>query len=313
MSDPTELTLRLSFFFALGLFVVTAIARRLMRGRPVVIEQEMVPVSGQIDAAISPYFPPALEVSAAGPPPLPEEARGIPIRHYRAFDFLWMGFIFMIFGGLSISSAQAVGSDVGAKIDVNVLVISIGFQLIIALATVAVVWRRIHPVQWLGLAWRRWPLVIAIAPFTVLSMWAVFAGIEAAGYSKWLESLGVERMQETVKLLQDSTDPTILVLMAVTAVLVAPVCEELVFRGYLYPAAKRFAGPWVAGICTALVFGAAHGSLAALLPLFLFGLVLVFLYEKTGSIWAPMAAHFCFNGLTVLIQMLDRVYHFTPQ
>ena len=64
---------------------------------------------------------------------------------------------------------------------------------------------------------------------------------------EWMNTLGVESSQESVKLLQETQDPLVLGLMAVAAVLVAPVCEEVVFRGYLYPAAKRFAGPWVAG------------------------------------------------------------------
>jgi membrane protease YdiL (CAAX protease family) len=94
--------------------------------------------------------------------------------------------------------------------------------------------------------------------------------------------------------------------MIVAAVIAAPLCEEIVFRGYFYPVLKRTAGTWAAAFSSALVFAAAHGSLTALLPLFLFGLVLVFVYEKTGSIWAPIAVHFCFNGLTVLVQMAIR-------
>ena len=57
-----------------------------------------------------------------------------------------------------------------------------------------------------------------------------------------------------------------------------------------------------------MVFAAAHGSLAALLPLFIFGCVLVFIYEKTGSIWAPIAVHFCFNGATVALQLAIRYF-----
>jgi membrane protease YdiL (CAAX protease family) len=125
----------------------------------------------------------------------------------------------------------------------------------------------------------------------------------------WIESLGVETVQDTVKLLQESDDPLILGLMAFAAVVAAPLCEEIVFRGYLYSAAKSFAGPWVAALCSSLVFAAAHGSLAALLPLLVFGVVLVFLYEKTGSIWAPIAAHGCFNGATVITQFIARHYN----
>jgi membrane protease YdiL (CAAX protease family) len=66
----------------------------------------------------------------------------------------------------------------------------------------------------------------------------------------------------------------------------------------------------VAGVCSALIFAAAHGSLAALLPLFVFGCVLAFLYEKTGSLWAPIAVHALFNGATVLVQLAARHWNY---
>lgn len=147
-----------------------------------------------------------------------------------------------------------------------------------------------------------------IAPGTVLGVWGVLGALQAMGYMQWIESLGVETVQDTVKLLQQSKDPRVVGLMIVAAVIAAPICEEIVFRGYLYPAAKKFAGPWVAGICSALIFSAAHGSLSALLPLFIFGCVLVFVYEKTGSLWSTIAIHFCFNGATVLIQLAVRYF-----
>jgi len=40
--------------------------------------------------------------------------------------------------------------------------------------------------------------------------------------------------------------------------------------------------------------------------LFLFGLVLVMLYEKTGSLWLPVASHFLFNAATVAVQLAAR-------
>jgi membrane protease YdiL (CAAX protease family) len=64
----------------------------------------------------------------------------------------------------------------------------------------------------------------------------------------------------------------------------------------------------VAGVCSALVFAAAHGSLAPLIPLFFFGCILVLAYESTGSLWAPIAMHFCFNTATVTIQVVARVF-----
>jgi hypothetical protein len=123
-----------------------------------------------------------------------------------------------------------------------------------------------------------------------------------------MESLGVETVQDTVMLLQKSEDPLVLGLMAFAAVVAAPLCEEIVFRGYFYPVLKRFAGVWPAALCSALVFASAHGNLTAMLPLLIFGILLVWIYEKTGSLWAPIAVHFCFNGATVMVQLAARYY-----
>ncbi len=101
-------------------------------------------------------------------------------------------------------------------------------------------------------------------------------------------------------------------MMVLAAAFFAPICEEVVFRGYFYPVLKRFGGMWVGALASSLVFSAAHGSMAAMLPLFLFGLLLVLLYEKTGSIWVPISVHFLFNGATVVIQLGLRYYGIDP-
>ena len=80
----------------------------------------------------------------------------------------------------------------------------------------------------------------------------------------------------------------------------------MIFRGYVFPVAKKFGGSVAAALFSALIFAGAHGNVAALLPLFAFGLLLVAVYEFTGSMWAPIAVHALFNGTTVAIQFLAR-------
>lgn len=222
---------------------------------------------------------------------------------YSPRDLAGVAFVFLVYAGLVLSMAGQSGPVVLKAAD---LWVNIGFQFIMAGVVAALVVRRVSIVDWLGLRWPSWPWVILLAPGTVLFMWAFFHGLEQVGYMKWMESLGVQTLQDSVKLLQDEKKPEILGLMAFTAVIAAPLCEEVVFRGYFYPVMKCFSGSRVAAFCSALVFSCAHGSLSALLPLFVFGLLLVFLYEKTGSLWAPIAAHFCFNGATVAIQLAIR-------
>jgi membrane protease YdiL (CAAX protease family) len=295
MPDPTTPVLTAAFSGALALFIVTAVIRAMRKSKPATVVE--------IEATADAQFPYEAPLATSLPPPLPS---GVPTWFYRKLDFLPAGVIFAIFAYLSISTSQMDPSKI--KFDAPVLLSSMGFSATLAILTTLVVAWRIDVVRWLGLRWAKWPWVFLIAPATVVGIWILFGVLQATGYMKWMESLGVESTQETVKLLQTATDPTILTLMGLAAVVVAPICEEIVFRGYLYPFAKKFSGPWVAAICSGVVFAAAHGSLAALLPLAIFGFLLAVIYEKTGSLWATMAIHFCFNGATVAIQALARAF-----
>lgn len=296
MSDPTALVLTASFVAAMGIFILGAVLRVLRSGGRQA-ENERNPADVLLG---SPDQPPIYQ---AQPPPLP--MAGIPTGIYNRVDLLGIALIYFIFSGLIMSAVNAP-KQAELMPHPSALVTSIGLQFMIAGIAVVMVQRRIHPIAWLGLRWPQWPWVFLIAPFTVIAMWLVFWLLQFGGYMRWIESLGVETMQDSVKLLQTSNDHLVLGLMAFAAVIVAPMCEEVVFRGYLYPASKKFAGPWVAATFTSLVFASAHGSLAALLPLFIFGLVLAYAYEKTGSLWAPIAIHLCFNGATVAMQLAAR-------
>lgn len=294
--DPTETVLTTAFAAAIGVSVAGFLHRRRAEG---VVGADPVP-AGLPPEVESPFDPPRQL-----PPPIPEmPASGVPVGIYRAYDLVGVAFIFLVFAGLALSAPEA-GST--SAIGPESLVFSIVFQFMMAGIVLAFVVARVSPVVWLGLRWRSWPWVLLIAPCSVLAMWGVFGGLHVSGYVEWMESLGVETVQDTVRLLQDSEDPLVLGLMAGAAVLAAPLCEEIVFRGYFYPVLKRFAGVWPAAVASSLVFACAHGSLTAALPLFLFGVLLVFLYEKTGSLWAPIAVHFCFNGATVVVQFASRV------
>lgn len=293
MTDPTLPVVAASF--ALSAVVLLAAS---------MIQRRMIAVKGAllIEMQDTIYAPPSVVVN---PPPIPIGKVATWI--YKPLDWLGIGIVFSVFAGMTLASLAGGKVDTTA-INAEVLVISILFQFFMAGMVTAFVATRINALDWLGLRWKDWAWVFLIAPGTVFLMWTFFGGLHFAGYMDWVESLGVEAVQDTVKLLQTTKDPIILSLMAVAAVIAAPLCEEIVFRGYFYAAAKRFAGPWAAGFSSALFFSAAHGSLAALLPLFVFGGLLAWLYEKTGSLWAPIAVHFCFNGATVLVQGLARIY-----
>jgi hypothetical protein len=83
-----------------------------------------------------------------------------------------------------------------------------------------------------------------------------------------------------------------------TAVL-APVCEEVFFRGALYSAMRKSLGRNRALILNALVFSLLHLKWQGLLSLFALGLIFAWLYEETDSVYPGMLAH-AINNIVVL-------------
>ena len=87
---------------------------------------------------------------------------------------------------------------------------------------------------------------------------------------------------------------------AVLAVLVGPLLEELVFRGFLQPLAVRELGGPLGVLITSVVFAALHGR-AAFLPILALSALLGYLMLRTQRLAAPFAAHALNNGLTLAV------------
>lgn len=103
-------------------------------------------------------------------------------------------------------------------------------------------------------------------------------------------------VQSAVQALQDAESPASLVAMGVAVVALAPLAEEILFRGILYPAVKQAGYPRVAFWGTSLFFAAVHFNLPTFVPLLLLALTFTWLYEKAGNLLAPIAAHCAFNA-----------------
>ena len=83
---------------------------------------------------------------------------------------------------------------------------------------------------------------------------------------------------------------------------VAPVCEEILFRGFIFRSLANWRGPWPAAIATGILFGLVHGlsaPAADLVPLALLGFVLCVVYRSTGSLYPCMAVHLVNNALAL--------------
>lgn len=82
---------------------------------------------------------------------------------------------------------------------------------------------------------------------------------------------------------------------------VAPLIEELMFRGRLQPALERRLGVWQGVLATAIIFAVAHLMAVKLPSMLLLGLVYGAAAALTGSIWAGVILHVANNSLAVLM------------
>jgi len=104
-------------------------------------------------------------------------------------------------------------------------------------------------------------------------------------------------VQEVVKVLQQTVQTDHLVFYGLVAIVLAPVMEELLFRGVFYTTIKARGYPRLALWGTSLLFALVHSNLLTFLPLTMLAMVLVWLYERTGNLLASIAAHSCFNSI----------------
>ncbi|HSZ70522.1 MAG TPA: CPBP family intramembrane glutamic endopeptidase [Solirubrobacteraceae bacterium] len=139
------------------------------------------------------------------------------------------------------------------------------------------------------LRWRSTALLI----FALLLAFLIFSAI-------WSEVIEVHTKEKLLEQLGANEGTSLLLLSALLTCVIAPFCEEFLFRGFIYTALCSWRGPWPAAIITGLVFGGIHaGSAPAadLLPLGALGFGLCLLYRRTGSLYPCIAAHSLNNSL----------------
>ena len=110
-------------------------------------------------------------------------------------------------------------------------------------------------------------------------------------------------LKTNVQVLTDqvSASPLTILGSLLGAVLIAPICEETFFRGYLFAGLLRGMNGWAAVLVSALLFTLVHGDIGSAVPLFIFGIVLAVVRWRTGSIWPGIALHAANNALAAAV------------
>ncbi|MFM7642724.1 MAG: lysostaphin resistance A-like protein [Cyanobium sp.] len=150
---------------------------------------------------------------------------------------------------------------------------------------------------WLQWGWKPLKAVTVPAFKVFLMMLPLVALVSWLLQLVWADPGGSNPLLEMVL---NSSDGVALLAFALTAVVLAPVFEETLFRGVLLPVLGRYLGPVVAVLMSALVFATAHLSLGELVPLTVLGMGLGVLRWQSGRLSTSVCLHALWNSLTFL-------------
>ena len=97
------------------------------------------------------------------------------------------------------------------------------------------------------------------------------------------------------------------VVNVIAIVVVAPIAEELLFRGLVFTRLSRGLGVYIGAAASALLFGLVHGTVIWGIYTALFGLVIVFILVRTRSLFYAMMFHFAFNAFSFFVEDISFV------
>jgi uncharacterized protein len=198
-----------------------------------------------------------------------------------------VGYLALTIGaGIALGAAGWVPGGVGlALVTAVVTFATAGLALAVRVRSLALLRLRAVGARWLwtGLAIG---VVLRLLAFAIVALWIAVTG------DAWNPQ-------------QDLADAAALggwslVAMVALGGLVIPFAEELLFRGVLYGALRRY-GPVLAGLVSAAIFGIAHVWPPLVLFAFLVGVVHAWLRERSGSIWPAVVSHAVVNTLSLVV------------
>lgn len=261
-------------------------------------------------AGVPPYT--AVPPFMAGPPVAPRDEIGPNRVPWRFWDVLIAGspFVFILLLSLAAHFAPttATSATTDAPISTRLLVANAVIGLVVYVVILSLVWAvtvRKYRVGWSALGIRRppgvwWALIIPI----ILGIFIASAIATAIVVNLFYGG------NATNPQLKEITGGggfswTNLVIALITASIAAPVVEEIFFRGVLYGWLRTRWGSIAAVIIDGALFSGAHAIPLILASIFIVGLTLAIVYEKTKSTIATMTLHSLFNTIGVVTVFID--------
>ncbi len=232
-------------------------------------------------------------------PAAPASAR--PSAPWTLKDMAWASVAALMFTGLGIVMALALAALfhllAGGGDDWNLtpyILMALAFEALLLVP--AWVW---GPVKygggWKALGFRRFHVLQSIV---LLALAVVVIIVVNVGWEWIRQGLGLPGQPDMSPVFGDGIGGLLMALLL--GGVVAPVAEEVFFRGYIQAGLRSRWGARWGLVASSLLFAGVHLSPATLPPLFVMGLVLGYLYERTDSLWPSILLHAANNSIAFI-------------
>ncbi len=231
---------------------------------------------------------------------------------YDMFDLVLMFFPAILFLMNPIIEAVTAASGNAKPVeppknDIFSAFVNIGYFAFVGIMTCGIIeWiRNRRVVDLFGLRELSLPKILVISILGGVASMLICAWAVGEFSTSYLEGIfGELEVQEPVKMFQESSSIVHLSLSILMACIAAPVVEEFLFRGYMYGTLRRLTNPVFAAVIIGGLFAVVHGNLPALLPLWVFSILLCLAYEMTRCLWVPVGMHVFFNGANIVLMLM---------
>ncbi|MBM3945543.1 MAG: CPBP family intramembrane metalloprotease [SAR202 cluster bacterium] len=225
------------------------------------------------------------------------EARSVPWNIRDAA----LGFGIVLAGLVAVAAVLALSGVTDAEAASQNTTLTLLLTGLVAVLMIGVGWLlgvRKYGVSWDALGFvrprGRYPFLLAALAL------GVSIGFTAL-YSVTVDALGIGTLQpEALPGVFTGQNGQERVLAILVLAVLGPLGEEVFFRGFLFGALAKIMRVVPALAATGALFALGHVEVSVLIPIFVTGLALTWLYARTGSIWPPFAAHLGQNLIAVV-------------
>jgi len=217
----------------------------------------------------------------------------------------WVDLLLYVFLGFGLYIAASVLVSMQfSEINLTVTALAILMNVLFIGGSAYVLGIRRGKITWASLGisppiWKPiyffWAFVIAVGLMPIRA--AIGALIE------FLVKGGFDSLQMRADLFDVGLDSWAGALIMIFGVgILAPISEELFFRGLIYTWFRQRTGIWVSALLSSAWFALGHiDSLGVVVSSFMMGVVIAWVYERTKSLWLPIAIHVITNSVSVLL------------